>query len=292
MEPKPPTSPLVVITGCGTKPVRHVFTHDGSPTHALIRMRGADHKMNIGAAGAHYLSLQGVPVLMVARRDEMLEQLCEGLVELGSDPTLLSTCAIDATTEEGVHTLVERIQGRPFHWVQSLGLGAGTYNLPDDNPYQPIRGISRELLEAELGIVPATNLMLQQFLPLLEAQAANDTSTKIVVITSMSGIRGYHFGGAHVAAKHAIEGYVEGVRRELEEAQIEIRVIRAGAIDTGLYDSESVRAAMEVLAIKDDMWSGHPPTFASPLEVATCIGNALFNDSCPFAQEVRAPNQN
>ncbi len=248
--------------------------------------------MNIGTACAAHLSRHDVPVLMVARNSDSLENIRNGLIDLGCNADLISYCAADATTDTGAIEIIKALDGRPFSWIQSLGLGAGTYDLPDENPYLPVEKISPKLLEVELGIVVATHCLLTHFLPHLREQVKKDLPAKIVFITSMSGVRGYRFGSAHVAAKHALTGFVRGIHAELIDMGITPFEVRPGGIDTGFYDPESVRKVMDVLAKQDNMWSGFPPTFAPPLKVAEAVYRALFIDGCPIEQEVRAPHQN
>jgi len=107
----------------------------------------------------------------------------------------------------------------------------------------------------------------------------------------MSGERGYHCGGSHVAAKHALVGLIKGIRGELADKGIDIVDIRPGAIDTGLYDSPSVQKSIELIAKKDAMWSGQKPCFASPMAVAEAVYEALFDPSPKEVYRILAPHQ-
>jgi hypothetical protein len=59
--------PIVIITGCGFKPVNHVFKFEGKPTHNSILIDGKECKMNLGTAIALYLVKKGIEVIMVSR---------------------------------------------------------------------------------------------------------------------------------------------------------------------------------------------------------------------------------
>lgn len=284
--------PVVIVTGCGFKPVAHVYTYNGKPTHNEIEIDGVAQKMNIGTAASYVISKKGVEVIMVSRTKENLEKIKEGLVKLGCAENLLSYVAADITTDEGVDVLVKSLpKDRVIYWVQSIGMGGGTYKIPNDNIYLPFEQISPDLIAAEMSITSATHRLMLKMMPIFRKQIANHQKAKICVVTSMSGERGYHYGATHVAAKHSLVGYIKGVEKELEDEGVQIFDVRPGGIDTGMYDNPHTKASVEDISRKTKMWEGRKPVYGEPLKVGEAIYNALFNPVAPKVQRILAPHQ-
>jgi len=294
IEIKETKHPTVLITGCGFKPIDHVFKYQGTPTYNDIMIDGKEHKMNIGTAIAYYLTQKEIKVIMVSHQAENLEKIKKGLVQFGCSEELISYIAADLLSDEGVENLVKELpQDETIYWAQSLGMGGGTYKVPNDNIYLPFEQIDPELIENEMNIVSATHRMMLKLVPVFRKQIKNGQKAKISVITSMSGERGYHFGATHVAAKHALVGYIEGVRRELNDEGIEIYDIRPGAIDTGMYDNPYVKKAVEDLSKLGDIYAGNnnDPVYAPPTKVAEAVYKSLFDEKPEHIYRVLAPHQ-
>lgn len=282
----------VLICGCGYKPVGHVYTYRGKPTHSSIDIDGRSQKMNIGTAIAYYLSRKGIPILMVSRSADHLAKIKIGLTKIGCDPNLISFVAADITSEKGIDTLIQGLhKNEDIYWVQSIGMGGSTYNVPNDNIYLPFEKIQPDLVAAELSIVTTTHELMLNLLPFFRAQIRKGHKAKIVIITSMSGERGYHYGTTHVAAKHALVGYIKGIERELKDEGIEIFDVRPGGVDTGMYDNPHVRAAVAQISIKSNMWGGRKPHYAKPTAVAKIVFEDLFGRHPRQVQRVPAPYQ-
>jgi short-subunit dehydrogenase len=286
--------PTVIITGCGFKPVEHVYTYEGQPTHNVIDIDGIEHKMNVGTAVAFYLVNKGVEIIMVSRTLESLEKIKNGLIKLGCSVELISFIASDITTDDGVKNLIEQLpKEKTFYWVQSIGMGGGAYKVPNDNIYLPFEQISPDLIANEMNIVTATHRMMLKMVQIFRNQIKNGDKAKISVITSMSGERGYHFGATHVAAKHALVGYIKGIEKELEDEGIEIYDIRPGAIDTGMYDNPHVKEAVEELSRRGNMYldNGNNPVYAPPIKVGEAVYDSLFGENPKKVYRILAPYQ-
>ena len=282
----------VIITGCGFKPIRHIYRYNGKPSHDIIPINGKSHKMNIGTASAYYLSKRGIPVIMVSRTPESLKKIKNGLVQLGCKKELISYVAADMMTDFGIKKLIRQLpKGKIFYWLQSIGLSGGAYKIPHDNIYLPFEKIYPDIIKAELEIVIATHRMMLQIIHVFRRQVKHKQKAKIAIITSMSGERGYHFGATHVAAKHALVGYIRGVEKELKDEGIEVFDIRAGGIDTGMYDNLYTRQAVEEISRRTKMWGGKKPIYAHPLQVAEKIYQAFFSRSPQKVYRILAPHQ-
>lgn len=283
---------VVVITGCGYKPVAYTFRYKDKPSHDPIEIDGTMCKMNIGTATAYYLSKKGVRVMMVSRTEKNLRKIKDGLVKLGCKENLIDYFATDIMTEKGIARLTKRLSREKMcHWVQSVGLGAGAYKIPHDNIYLPFEKISPDIIRAELEVTIATHRMMLRMVPIFRRQIKKNNEAKICLITSMSGERGYHFGATHVAAKHALVGYIKGIEKELQDEGIEIFDIRAGGIDTGMYDNPYVRKSVEEISRRTKMWGGRKPIFSHPVSVAEKIYKALFSKKPRKVYRILAPHQ-
>ena len=282
----------VIITGCGFKKINHIYEYNNKVTHNEISINGVPHKMNIGTATAYYLSKKGIEVILVSRTESKLKQIVEGIELLGCDRNKISFIPADISTDKGITFLIKSLPKKSnFYWVQSIGMGAGSYKLKNDNIYLPFEKISPELISAEMNIVTATHRMMLKIVKLFRGQVKKGFSSKICVISSMSGERGYHFGATHVAAKHALVGYIKGIERELEDENIDIFDIRPGGIDTGMYDNKHVQNSVSEISRRTKMWQGKEPIYAEPLSVAKKVYNALFNEKPKKVYRVLAPHQ-
>ena len=284
--------PTVIVTGCGYKPLKHVYKFKGKPTHNSIFINGVEHKMNIGTATVFYLTKKGIEVIMVSRTKDSLIKIKEALIKLGCKEKLISFVPTDLTTKEGVDYLIGALpRGRQFYWVQSIGMGGGAYKIPNDNIYLPFEEISPEIINAESSIVSATHLLMLKLINNFREQIKKGKDAKICIITSMSGERGYHFGATHVSAKHSLVGWIKGIENELKDEGIKIFDIRPGAIDTGMYDNPYTKKNVEEISRKSGMWKGEKPIYEPPLTVAKKIHLALFGKNPKKIYRILAPHQ-
>jgi len=284
--------PTVLITGCGYKPVGHVYRYKGKPSHDAILINDKEHKMNIGTASAYVLAHKGVPVILISRTESKLKKIKIGLTQLGCNPKLISYIAADVMSEKGIDSLIKRLPKKTnFYWLQSVGLGGGAYSIPNDNIYLPFEKITPEIIKAEMEVTVATHRILLKLIPTLRRQIKKGGKAKIAFITSMSGERGYHFGATHVAAKHALVGYIKGIEKELHDENIETYDIRPGGIDTGMYDNRFVRKNVEEISRRTKMWGGKEPIYAHPIEVGEKVYEALFSEKPKKVYKILAPHQ-
>ena len=275
----------VLITGVGIKPVAHVF-HDlitGRPTHLAINHGEQEYKANIGAATALACARAGAVIHLLARTESNLTIVRDWI--LGQIPeTAIELAAVDLNDRPALDQWVGSLPSDlSLYWVQSVGLGAGTVHLKNDNPYLPITDINADVVEAELSVMRNTLTLLQLLLPRLRPRLYN--RAKVCMVSSMSAIRSYPNGGVHCAAKGAISRFANAAMIELAPERIYITDVRPGAVDTGLYDPEEVRRAVIDIAAsygydwsaREDHWSARLGglRLVSPSAVAEAIVMAL-----------------
>ncbi len=270
----------IIITGCGYKPVTHVF-HDivtDKPSHNEILVDGKKNKLNIGAATALILAQHGATVHMVSRSEKKLDILREYIVQsTGCSKDKVEYSVVDVCDEGCIQKWIHKIpKNMTTYWVQSVGLGAGAYKIKDDNPYLPLEDIPLGLLEAEtMTVLKSTHVMMKALLPLFKSQK----ETRISIITSMSEVRCYTMGGTHTAAKGAIGNYANSARIGLYKDNIYITIVRPGAVDTGMYDSPVVQEAVITTSNEyGGIWNKQI-TLAPPTSVGQGIAYALTTDA-------------
>ncbi len=267
----------IIVTGCGYKPANHVFCDvvKKEPTHDAIFIDGLEMKLNIGASTSAVLAKKGAIVHMVSKSEHKLVNMVEYFQ--GTGIRNLEFSALDLTDQEQVEGFINRLKrDKNLYWVQSLGLGAGSYEIPNDNPYLPLGQIPLGLIEAELQVVQATHTMMTALLPILETQEGS----RIAVVSSMSAIRGYSVGGAHCAAKGAIDRYANAAMLELYKRNIFLTTIRPGAIDTGMYDDIVVQEAVKNIADEYGCdWRTDGIRLAPPTSVGIAVALALTSEA-------------
>lgn len=264
----------IIVTGCGYKELKHVF-YDiviKEPTQDSILVDEKEMKLNIGSAIAGVLAKNGAIVHMVSTSKDKLENIKSSFSEF-VDENLIEYSAVDLLDEKSVKDFVKKMpKDKSLYWVQSVGLGAGSYKLKDDNPYLPIEEIPLELLEKESQIVlRATHLMMKELLPIFRKQK----ETRIGIISSMSAVRSYSYGGTHCAAKGAIDRYANSAMLSEYKNNIFITTIRPGAIDTGMYDNKFIQKAINEISEEYAGWAKNKISLAPPISVGEAV-NYLF----------------
>ena len=260
----------IIITGCGYKPVLKVFTDivTNEPSHDSIDVDGKEMKLNIGSAIAGVLARNGAIVHMVSTSSDKLKNIKTCLSKIVHED-LIEYSSLDLLNEKEVQLFVNKLpKDKPLYWVQSVGLGAGSYKLKDDNPYLPLEEIDIDLIGAEtVTVIKATHIMMKALLPLFKKQK----ETRIAIITSMSAIRGYSLGGTHTTAKGAIDRYANSSMLALYKKNIFITTVRPGGVDTGMYDNPKVQEAVNKIS---DEYLGQyrkHQTYAPPISVGEVI---------------------
>ncbi|MDP2655617.1 MAG: SDR family oxidoreductase [bacterium] len=283
----------VLVTGVGMKPVKHVF-HDittGQPSHDSVWFGNKEYKVNIGAATALECVRAGARVCLLSRSATNLARIRKWILDN-------TPCGVFRNEEMPIYERVESIVAdmndpsqtgpllsayassneRPLYWVQCVGLGAGTVQLADDNPYLRIENVTKELLDAEHSVLTNTVSTLQLLLPFFRKQK----ETRICIVSSMSAIRSVVSGSAHNASKGALSRFANAAMIELHPDRIFITDVRPGGVDTGLYDSKVVQKTItEICRTYDVDWSQKNGglRLAPPSSVGKAIVMALASEA-------------
>ena len=171
----------------------------------------------IGKETAKTLIGEGYTVYAAARRLEMMEDL----KELGGIPL-----AMDVTKEDQVVAAVEQIeqeQGGVDILINNAGIAV--YGSVEETAMEDVR----YQFEVNLfGLVRLTQLVL----PYMRQQRAG----KIVNISSTAGKVYVPMGAWYTASKHALEGWSDSLRFEVQQFNIDVILIEPGTISTEIYD--------------------------------------------------------
>lgn len=163
-----------------------------------------------------------------------------------------------------------------FPYFSSVGLGAGTVQVKDDNPYLLIDDLSEDLIEAELSVLKNTVSLLRLLLPRFRKQK----ESRVCVVSSMSAIRSVISGSMHMAAKGAISRFSNAAMIELDPDKIFITDVRPGIVDTGMYDSKEVQKVVTMMGKNYGYdYSKTNIYCAPPSAVGRAIVNALTSDA-------------
>jgi NAD(P)-dependent dehydrogenase (short-subunit alcohol dehydrogenase family) len=172
----------------------------------------------MGKAIAKRLIGDGYQVYAAARNVERMADL----VRLGARPLRMDVSR-DAEIVAGVETILAEAGGVDV-LVNNAGFGL----------YGPVEEITMDeaRYQFEVNLFGAARLM-QLLLPAMRARGAGT----IVNITSMGGKIYTVLGAWYHATKHALEGWSDSLRLELEPFGIRVVIVEPGLIETGFGDA-------------------------------------------------------
>ncbi len=273
----------VIVAGVGYKKANRFF--HGGKTCELINIDGVSYKINIGAATAKLLAKRGAKICMVSRNEQALSHIKEYICrETNCNPENVFYRNVGLTDEKSVTEFIASLdKARPIWLVHSIGLGAQAYTINGDNPYLPFTKIPPDVVVKEFEVPVKSLLLLVKYLePIFKQQE----ETRIVVITSMSGIRPYMCGYSHASAKAGIHHAVRSLCLEFSSRYKSVYVteILPGIVDTGLYDSEEVIKSVQEIGetfgfFGDKKYTVENFPLMPPSSVAEAVTLALESDA-------------
>lgn len=179
----------------------------------------------IGLAIAELLASRGRPVLLVARRQDVLELAAERVRRHAPSATQIDVLAADVTDPDTPRRIENALAGAGGHLdllVNSAGIGLSG----------PLVGQDPAAIEhlIELNVLGLTRLM-RYFLPGLAVRRRGG----ILNIASLGG----YVPGPHQAAYYASKAFVvsltEAVASEMAGSGIRITVVAPGPVSTGFH---------------------------------------------------------
>lgn len=187
----------------------------------------------IGLACAVECAAAGFRVVATMRDLSKKEALLQAAAQRNASANLFAE-ALDVTSSDiniKLNELTSRY-GTPFGLVNNAGISVG--------------GAFEEQSDAQVRSQFETNVfglfaVTRALLPLMRAQGKG----RIVNISSISGRMAFALTSTYAATKHAVEGFSEGLRAEVEPFGIQVCLIEPGMIKTPIFYENLRRAELE-----------------------------------------------
>jgi NAD(P)-dependent dehydrogenase (short-subunit alcohol dehydrogenase family) len=212
----------------------------------------------IGLATAHALADRGARLVLVARNGEALEKVADECRERGGEAVAVAADVGRSDDLERVaRTAVEKFGGFDT-WINNAGVAI--YGTCEEVPLED----HRRLFETNYwGVVHGS---------LIAARHLRPKGGKIITTGSVLGDRATILQGPYSASKHAVKGFTDALRMDLEAGgtPISVTLIKPSAIDTPYM--EHARSYLGSAGTRNP-----PPSYA-PEVVAKAIAFACEND--------------
>ena len=178
----------------------------------------------IGLATARMAARRGASVVLAARGERALERAVEDIEATGGSAAYCVADVADERDVEHLADVAEREFGRVDTWVNNAATGVFarlTQLSPDD---------SRRVFDVTFwGAVHGCQVAIPRL---------RERGGVIINVGSTLCDRATPLQGMYAAAKHALKGYTDALRMELEEegAPIAVSLIKPASVDTPFYD--------------------------------------------------------
>ncbi|KAK9765647.1 hypothetical protein K7432_005845 [Basidiobolus ranarum] len=178
----------------------------------------------IGQSIAVALSREGCRVALLARREDLLQDIKKECSDAGAEEVLAIRC--DVSSDEEVHAAVAEVNtkfGQVNILVNNAGVGGGgnilTSNWED---------IDRIIMVNLRGLM----LVTHSFLPLMK-----DTGRgHIINIGSIAGKLPMGLTTSYCASKHGVIGFSKSLFEDVRELNIKVNVVNPGYVRTSMAD--------------------------------------------------------
>jgi NAD(P)-dependent dehydrogenase (short-subunit alcohol dehydrogenase family) len=174
----------------------------------------------IGLATAHALADRGARLVLVSRNAEALEEVADECRERGGEAvTVAADVGSHDDLERVARTAIERFGGFDT-WINNAGVAI--YGTCEEVPLED----HRRLFETNYwGVVHGS---------LIAASHLRGKGGKIINTGSVLGDRAMILQGPYSASKHAVDGFTDALRMDLEtgDTPISVTQIKPSAIDT------------------------------------------------------------
>ena len=175
----------------------------------------------IGLTTARMAAERGAKLVLAARSEGALRELVEEIRGKGGQATHV---AADVGQEEDVRRIGEEAEaafGRVDTWVNNAGIGL--YGRLEETPVDDMRKqMETNYWSQVYGSLEAVKLLRRY------------GGGAVINVGSEVSERGIPLQGSYCATKHAVKGFTEALRMELEwdEAPISVTLVKPGQIDT------------------------------------------------------------
>lgn len=210
----------------------------------------------IGLTTARMAADAGTRLVLAARNEEALRKLCD---EINSSGARAVYVAADVTSEGDVKKIAAEALnqfGGFDTWVNNAGVS--------------VYGKLEEVAIGDMRQVFETNFWGLVYGSLVAAKNLKSTGGAIINVGSTLSDRAIPLQGIYCASKHAVKGFTDALRMELEadSAPISVTLIKPSAIDTPYKDH-----AKNYLGARPE----NPPPVYAPETVAEAILHCAEN---------------
>lgn len=174
----------------------------------------------IGAATARQFGREGARVVLTARRVDRLAALAEEIVAMhnGAEPLIVPA---DLTQLEDIQILIKQTLEK-FGCIDILINNAGFGRLDWLENLDPVKDIQTQFEINVLGVIQITRLVLPVML--------QQRSGHIINMGSIAGLIATPTYSIYAACKHALHGFSEALRREVQPLGIKVSMIYPGGV--------------------------------------------------------------
>ncbi len=174
----------------------------------------------IGLVTARAAARGGAKLVLVARAEDALRQLVEEINAAGGEATYV---AADVGREEDVRRVAEEALarfGRIDTWVNNAGVSI--YGKILDTPFEDMRRLYE------------TNFWGVVYGSVVAAEILRERGGALINVGSTVSDRAIPLQGVYSSSKHAVKGFTDALRMELEEegAPVSVTLVKPAAIDT------------------------------------------------------------
>ncbi len=182
----------------------------------------------IGEELAYQLAAKGAHLVLSARRTNELDRVAEKVREIGkTSGARVTVVACNVAIEANCKNLIDATVAE-FGGIDTLVLNAGMTMWAKFADIKDMAIVERIMQVNYMGAVYCTHYAL----PHLTA-----TRGRIVGVASLTGLVGVPTRTAYAASKHAMRGFFDSLRIELEETGVTVTMIYPGFVATGIREN-------------------------------------------------------
>ncbi len=207
----------------------------------------------LGRAVAERLAQEGAHVFLVARREELLREVAQGIVARGGSAEVI---ACDLATEDSHSLIAKRVK------EESLQLHLLVNNAGQEL-FMPLQATSLKAIHelVQLNFISVASL-IKSCLGLLKDGSA------VVNMSSASAIQGAAGLSIYSATKGALICLTKSLARELAPRKVRVNAVAPGQVRTELLTRTLARLKPEQ---QKALEAAHPLGFGNPDDVAAAV---------------------